>query len=248
MANPLEQFTIKRYAELEVGPLDAAFTNASLFMLIALGLVLAFFWLGSRSAEIVPNRWQAALEGMTGFVNDMVQENIGPKGRPYVPFIFSLFIFILVGNMVGLFPFSFTFTSHIAVTFAFAALIFLITVVVGLAMHGLKFFSLFVPANTPAPLLLLLVPIELISFLSRPLTLSIRLFANMTAGHILLKVFAGFVISLGAAGGIFAVIAPLPFAMTVAFYGLELIVAVVQAYVFALLTCIYLNDSINLHH
>jgi len=248
VANPLEQFTIKRYAELGVGPVDAAFTNASLFMLIALALVLLFFWLGSRNAGLVPNRWQAALEGMTGFVNDMVQENIGPKGRPYVPFIFSLFIFILVGNMVGLFPFSFTFTSHIAVTFAFAALIFLITVLVGLAMHGVKFFSLFVPANTPAPLLLLLVPIELISFLSRPLTLSIRLFANMTAGHILLKVFAGFVISLGAAGGIFAAIAPLPFAMTVAFYGLELIVAVVQAYVFALLTCIYLNDSINLHH
>lgn len=248
MANPLEQFTIKRYAEIGAGPVDAAFTNASLFMLISLALILAFFWIGSRNAQLVPGRWQAALEGMTGFVQDMVSENIGPKGRPYVPFIFSLFIFILAGNMVGLFPFSFTFTSHIAVTFAFAALIFLITVVVGIAMHGLKFFSLFVPANTPAPLLLLLVPIELISFLSRPLTLSIRLFANMTAGHILLKVFAGFVISLGAAGGIFAVIAPLPFAMTVAFYGLELIVAVVQAYVFALLTCIYLNDSINLHH
>lgn len=248
MANPLEQFQIKRIAELPLGGLDAAFTNASLFMLVALGLILGFFWAGTRNAGLVPNRWQAALEGMTGFIIDMVDQNIGPKGRAFVPFIFSLFIFILFANIIGLFPWSFTVTSHIAVTFAFAALIFLICVIVGIAKHGLHFFSLFVPANTPAVLLLLIVPIELISFLSRPLTLSIRLFANMTAGHILLKVFAGFVISLGAAGGILAAIAPLPFLMTVAFYALELIVAVVQAYVFALLTCIYLNDSINLHH
>lgn len=248
MANPLEQFAIKRYADLTVAGADAAFTNASIFMLITLALILGFFWVGSRNAALVPGRWQAALEGMTGFISDMVDENIGPKGRAFVPFIFSLFIFILVANLIGLFPFTFTVTSHIAVTFAFAALIFLICVAVGIAKHGFHFFSLFVPANTPAILLLLIVPIELISFLSRPLTLSIRLFANMTAGHILLKVFAGFVISLGAAGGIYAAIAPLPFIMTVAFYGLELIVAIVQAYVFALLTCIYLNDSINLHH
>jgi F-type H+-transporting ATPase subunit a len=248
VANPLEQFAIKRYSDLNVAGADAAFTNASLFMLVALGLILGFFWLGSRNASLVPGRWQAALEGMTGFITDMVDENIGPKGRAFVPFIFSLFIFILVANLIGLFPFTFTVTSHIAVTFAFAALIFMICVIVGIAKHGTHFFSLFVPANTPPVLLLLIVPIELISFLSRPLTLSIRLFANMTAGHILLKVFAGFVISLGAAGGIYAALAPLPFAMTVAFYALELIVAVVQAYVFALLTCIYLNDSINLHH
>ncbi|MFN3371917.1 MAG: F0F1 ATP synthase subunit A [Sphingomonadaceae bacterium] len=248
MANPLDQFAIHRYAELSVAGLDAAFTNASMFMLIALGLILAFFWAGSRNPQLVPGRWQAALEGMTGFITDMVDQNIGPKGRAFVPLIFSLFIFILVANVVGLFPFSFTVTSHLAVTFALAALIFLLCIVVGLAKHGLHFFSLFVPANTPLVLLPLLIVIELISFLSRPLTLSIRLFANMTAGHILLKVFAGFVISLGAAGGILAAIAPLPFIMTVAFYGLELLIAVVQAYVFALLTCIYLNDSINLHH
>ncbi|MGQ5702025.1 F0F1 ATP synthase subunit A [Sandaracinobacteroides sp. A072] len=248
MANPLEQFAIKRYAEFSVAGADAAFTNASLFMLVALGVILAFMWLGTRNAALVPGRWQAALEGVTGFVTDMVNENIGPKGRPFVPFIFALFIFILVANLVGLFPYSFTVTSHIVVTFAFAALIFLICVLVGLVKHGFHFFSLFVPANTAKPLLLLIVPVELISFLSRPLTLSIRLFANMTAGHILLKVFAGFVISLGAAGGVLAALAPVPFALTVAFYALELLVAVVQAYVFALLTCIYLNDSINLHH
>jgi F-type H+-transporting ATPase subunit a len=248
VANPLEQFKIQRYADLSVGGADAAFTNASAFMLLALGLILGFFWLGTRNASIVPNRWQAALEGMTGFVTEMVDQNIGPKGRSFVPFIFSLFIFILFANIIGLFPWSFTVTSHIAVTFAFAALIFLICVLVGLVKHGFHFFSLFVPANTSPFLLLLIVPVELISFLSRPLTLSIRLFANMTAGHILLKVFAGFVISLGAAGGLLATLAPVPFMMTVAFYALELIVAVVQAYVFALLTCIYLNDSINLHH
>ena len=248
MANPLEQFVIKRYTELSVGGVDAAFTNASLFMLVTLAVILAFFWLGSRNPQLVPGRWQAALEGMTGFVAGMVEENVGPKGRPFVPFVFALFLFIMVANLVGLFPWTFTVTSHIAVTFAFAALIFLICVVVGIVKHGLHFFSLFVPANTHPLLLLLNTPVELISFLSRPLTLAIRLFANMTAGHILLKVFIGFVISLGAAGGLLAAIAPVPFVMTIAFYGLELIVAIVQAYVFALLTCIYLNDSINLHH
>jgi F-type H+-transporting ATPase subunit a len=178
----------------------------------------------------------------------MVDQNIGPKGKAFVPLIFSLFLFILVANIVGLFPFSFTVTSHIAVTFAFAALIFVLCVVIGIARHGVHFLSLFVPANTPWPLLILIIPIEIISFLSRPLTLAIRLFANMTAGHILLKVFAGFVISLGAAGGLLAILSPVPFVLTVAFFALELLVAVVQAYVFALLTCIYLNDSINLHH
>lgn len=247
MANPLEQFAIKRYAELSVGGADAAFTNASLFMLLILGLSLLFFWLGSRNAQIVPGRWQSALEEMTGFASSMVEENVGPKGRAFVPFVFALFLFVLVANLVGLFPYSFTVTSHIVVTFAFAALVFLICVAVGFAKHGLHFFSLFVPQNTPVFLLPLIVLIELISFLSRPLTLSIRLFANMTAGHILLKVFAGFVISLATAGGVLAAISVLPFAMTVAFYGLELIVAVVQAYVFALLTCIYLNNSVNLH-
>lgn len=245
--NPLEQFTIKRYAEFGVGPLDAAFTNASLFMLITLGCIFLFFWMGTRNAALVPGRWQAGLEMVSGFVTNIVDENVGPKGRPFVPFIFSLFIFVLVANMLGLIPFTFTVTSHIAVTFAFAALVFLVCVIVGIWKHGFRFFSLFVPANTPLPLLLLITPVELISFLSRPVTLAIRLFANMTAGHILLKVFAGFVISLGAAG-VLAPLAVLPFGLTVAFYALELLVAVVQAYVFALLTSIYLNDSINLHH
>lgn len=247
MANPLDQFTIQRYREIEVGTLDAAFTNASLFMLITLGVVFIFFWLGSRNAALIPGRWQAALESVSSFVTDIADENIGPKGRPFVPFIFALFIFVLIANLLGLLPYSFTVTSHIAVTGALAAMVFLLCVIVGVIRHGFRFFSLFVPANTPLPLLLLITPVEMISFLSRPLTLAIRLFANMTAGHILLKVFAGFIIALGTAG-FMAPLALLPFGLTVAFYALELLVAVVQAYVFALLTAIYLNDSINLHH
>ncbi len=248
MANPLEQFAIKRYTDLSMAGLDASFTNAALFMMVALALIWGLMFMGLRQPAMVPGRWQAAVESLYEFVVDMVHENIGPKGRAFIPFIFTLFLFILVMNLVGLLPFSFTVTSHIAVTAAFAALVFVLCVVIGVARHGFHFLELFIPPNTPWVLLLLIVPIEIISYLSRPLTLAIRLFANMTAGHILLKVFAGFVISLGAAGGALALLFPLPLVMTVAFFSLELIVAVVQAYVFALLTCIYLNDSINLSH
>ncbi len=248
MANPLEQFAIKRYADLPVGGVDVAFTNASLFMLLILGVTLFFLWLGSRNAGLVPGRWQAALEGLTRFTDNMVDQSIGPKGRSFTPFVFALFLFILVANVIGLIPYAFTVTSHIAVTATFALLVFFLCLVVGFLRHGLKFFSLFVPQSAPVFLLPLIVPIEVISYLSRPLTHSVRLFANMTAGHILLKVFAGFVISLGLAGGVaLGLAAIVPFVLIVAFHALEVIVAVVQAYVFALLTCIYLNDSINLH-
>jgi F-type H+-transporting ATPase subunit a len=248
VANPLEQFEISRIAPLDVGGLDASFTNAALFMVIALALIWGFFIAATRNAGIVPGRAQAALEGVTGFVEGMIEENIGPKGRAFLPFIFTLFLFILVMNVVGLVPGSFTPTSHIAVTATLAGFIFIMSIVIGFAKHGLHFLELFVPPNTPWYLLPLIVVIEVISFLSRPITHAIRLFANMTAGHILLKVFAGFVVSLGVAGGALTVFFPVPLVMTVAFYALELLVAVVQAYVFALLTCIYLNDSINLSH
>lgn len=248
MANPLEQFAIKRYADLSVGGVDASFTNASLFMAIILGLALFFFWLGSRNAGLVPGRWQVALEGLTRFSDNMIEQAIGPKGRAFRPFVFALFLFILVANVIGLVPYSFTVTSHIVVTVAFALTVFALCIVVGLWKHGLKFFSLFVPSAAPIFLLPLIIPIEVISYITRPLTHSVRLFANMTAGHILLKVFAGFVISMGAAGSLLLGTASVvPFVLIVAFHGLEVIVAVVQAYVFALLTCIYLNDSINLH-
>lgn len=248
MASPLEQFQIKPIVPLEVAGNDVSFTNSAAFMLLALFLIWAFMFFGTRKAELVPGRWQSAVEAVHEFVVGMVDENIGPKGRPYVPFIFSLFIFILAANLIGLFPYSFTVTSHIAVTFAFAAFIFVACVLIGIAKHGFHWFSLFLPPGTPWFLAPLIILIEIISFLSRPVTLSVRLFANMTAGHILLKVFAGFVISLGLAGGIWAVVGVLPFAMNVALYALELLVAVVQAYVFALLTSVYLNDSINLSH
>jgi F-type H+-transporting ATPase subunit a len=217
-------------------------------MVIAVGLIWAFFLAATREAALVPGRAQAALESVTGFVQGMIDENIGPKGRAFLPFIFTLFLFILVMNVVGLVPGSFTPTSHIAVTATLAGFIFAMTIAVGFARHGLHFLELFVPPNTPWYLLPLIVVIEVISFFSRPITHAIRLFANMTAGHILLKVFAGFVVSLGAAGGALSLFFPVPLVMTVAFYALELLVAVVQAYVFALLTCIYLNDSINLSH
>ncbi len=248
MASPLEQFQIKPIVPLEVAGYDVSFTNSAAFMLLVLFLVWAFMFFGTRKASLVPGRWQSAVEVVHEFVVGMVDENIGPKGRAYVPFIFSLFVFILAANLIGLFPYSFTVTSHLAVTFAFAAFIFVMCVLIGIARHGLHWFSLFLPPGTPWFLAPLIVLIEIISFLSRPITLSVRLFANMTAGHILLKVFAGFVISLGLAGGIWAAVGVLPFAMNVALYALELLVAVVQAYVFALLTSVYLNDSINLSH
>ncbi len=248
MANPLEQFEIMRIAPISLGGLDASFTNAALFMVIALVLIWGFFLAATRNAGLVPGRAQAALESITGFVSSMVEENIGPKGRAFLPFIFTLFLFLLVMNVVGLVPGSFTPTSHIAVTATLAGFIFAMTIVVGFVRHGVHFLELFVPPNTPLILLPLIVVIEVISFFSRPVTHAIRLFANMTAGHILLKVFAGFVVSLGLAGGALTAFFPVPLVMTVAFYALELLVAVVQAYVFALLTCIYLNDSINLSH
>jgi len=244
----LEQFEIHRVFPAAVLGHDVSFTNASLFMIVTLLGVWAFLAVGMRRATLVPGRWQASVEMFHEFIVGMVDENIGHGGRQYVPFIFSLFIFILFANIIGLLPFAFAVTSHIWVTFAFAAFIFLLCIVIGLARHGLKFFTLFVPPQTPIILLPLIVLIELISFLSRPLTLSVRLFANMTAGHILLQVFAGFIVSLGLAGGLFTLLGVLPLAMNVALYALELLVAVVQAYVFALLTCVYLNDSINLSH
>ncbi|MBV7257090.1 F0F1 ATP synthase subunit A [Pacificimonas sp. WHA3] len=248
MAGPLEQFDIKPLYDINVAGYDLSLTNSSAWMIGILLFVWAFMFFGMRKAELVPGRWQSMVEGLHEFVVGMVDENIGPKGRSFVPFIFSLFIFILVANVAGLLPYSFTVTSHIAVTFAFAAFIFVMCILIGIFRHGFAWFGFFLPPGTPWYLMPLIIPIEIISFLSRPITLSVRLFANMTAGHILLKIFAGFVVSLGVAGGIWSVVGVLPLAMNTALYALELIVAIVQAYVFALLTTVYLNDSINLEH
>jgi len=238
--NPLHQFTIERIVPLHVGRLDVSFTNSSLFMIATVVLVSALVVLGTRRAALVPGRWQSLAELSYEFIVDMIDSNVGREARPYLPFIFTLFMFILVANLIGMIPFSFTVTSHIIVTFALAAVVFVGVTIIGIARHGLHFFSLFVPHGVPKVLLLLLVPIELLSYFIRPFTLSIRLFANMLAGHTMLAIFGGFAATIG-------LLAVVPIAVNTALIGLELLVAVLQAYVFAILTCLYLNDSIHLH-
>jgi len=247
MAGPMEQFEVTPLQPITVAGTDLSFTISSLFMLIALAVVSGFVIFGTMRPALVPGRWQSLVELMYEFVAGIVKENIGAKGRPFFPFIFALFMFVLALNVIGLFPYAFTVTSHLAVTGAMALAVFAAVIVIGVMRHGLHFFSLFVPEGTPPAFLILVVPIEIISFLARPITHAERLFANMTAGHILLKVFAGFIVSLGAAGGLFTLMGVLPFVMIVAITALELLVAVVQAYVFALLACVYLNDAVNLH-
>ncbi len=249
MANPMEQFEIQKVVDLSVGGVDASLTNSSVWMLIALGTIALFMLLSTSKMSIVPGRMQAAVEYLHEFVANMLHENIGPQGKKYIPLVFSLFIFVLVANLLGMIPFigAFTPTSHIAVTFGLAAIVFLVVLGVGFARHGLHFFSLFVPKGVHWSIAWFVMIIEFLSFLSRPFTLAIRLFANMTAGHVLMKVFGGFVVAIGAAGGIVALAGILPFITNVALTALELLIAVVQAYVFALLTSIYLNDAVNLH-
>lgn len=238
--NPLEQFEIKPLIPLHIGNVDVSFTNSSLFMLIAVVLATALLVVGTQGARLVPGRLQSMAELSYEFIANMIEENVGTEGMRYFPFIFTLFMFVLFGNLLGMVPYTFTYTSHIVVTFALAAVVFIGVTTIGLARHGLHFFKLFAPEGVPWPLLLLLVPIELISYFIRPFTLSIRLFANMLAGHAILAVFAGFVAALGVLG-----IAPL--AMDVGFILLEFLVAGLQAYIFTILTCLYLNDAIHLH-
>ncbi|MFT6579825.1 MAG: F-type H+-transporting ATPase subunit a [Alphaproteobacteria bacterium] len=209
-------------------------------MVITLGLVSAFMILGMRRSAIVPGRWQCAAELAYEFVAGLLRDTVGQEGRKYFPFVFTLFMFILCGNLLGMVPYSFTFTSHIVVTFALAFVIFIGVTVLGFAKHGMHFFSFFVPPGTPLPMYPLLIPIEVISYLSRPISLSVRLFANMLAGHTLLKVIAGFVAALGFFG-------VLPLAFVVALTGLEILIAFLQAYVFTILTCLYINDALHLH-
>lgn len=242
MANPMEQFEIVTYMPLAMGKYDVSFTNSSLWMAIAIGAVAIFLFAGTAKPQLVPNRMQAAVEYIYDFIRDMLQENVGPEGKRYAPLIFSLFAFVLACNLLGLIPFvgAFTPTSHVAVTLGLAMIVFVTVVIVGFARHGFHFFSLFIPKDAPIVLVPLVALIEFVSFLSRPFTLAIRLFANMTAGHVLLKVFGTFVVALGVFGFI-------PLGVNVALSALEVMIAVVQAYVFALLASIYLNDAVNLH-
>jgi F-type H+-transporting ATPase subunit a len=240
VASPLEQFEVHTLAPIQIGGINASFTNASFYMALAVVAVTAFLVLGMRKAALVPGRWQSMAEILYDFVGGMIRDNAGHDARPFFPFVFTLFMFILFANLIGLIPGAFAVTSHIVVTFALAAVVFLGVTLVALAKHGVKFFSYFLPPDTPLYMAPLLVPIEVISYLARPVTLALRLFANMMAGHTMLHVFAGFVILLGVFG-----IAPL--AVIVALYVLELLVALLQAYVFAILTCLYLHDALHLH-
>lgn len=243
---PLEQFEIVTLESIQIGGLDLSFTNSALWMLIAVATIAVLFGGGMRRRAIVPGRWQAAVELTYRFVANMLQDNVGPQGARYFPFIFTLFLFILFGNLLGMIPYSFTYTSHIAVTFAMAAVVFVGVTVIGLARHGVRFLSLFVPSGVPVVLIPLMVPIEIISYFVRPVSLSLRLFANMMAGHTMLKVFGGFAGLLLSAG--LGFLAPLSVVLIVALTGFELLVAAIQAYVFAVLSCLYLSDALDLHH
>lgn len=242
--SPLAQFKIKPLIEIPLGDnpgITGDFTNSSLMMIIAVISISVFLAMGIRKGAMVPGRWQSMTELSYEFIANLIRDTVGAEGRKYFPIIFTLFMFVLFGNMIGMLPYAFTFTSHIIVTFAMALIVFLFVTVLAIMKHGMKFFSFFVPPGAPIFMWPLLIPIEIISYLSRPISLSVRLFANMLAGHTLLKVFAGFVVSLGIIGGW------LPFAFIVALTGLEILIAFLQAYVFTILTCLYINDALHLH-
>lgn len=239
--SPLAQFEVKTLIPIDFAGFDASFTNASAFMVAIVALISIFVIGGMSKASAVPSRWQSMVELTYEFISGMLHDSAGREARQFFPFVFSIFMFILVANLMGMIPYTFTVTSHIAVTFALAAVIFIGVTVLGFINNGMGFLKLFVPTGIPMALVPLLVVIEFISYLSRPISLSVRLFANMMAGHTMLKVIAGFVGTLGVAGVI-------PFAFITALTGLEIIIAILQAYVFAMLTCIYLNDAYHPSH
>ena len=254
--DPMHQFAIEPLFgtdQMSLGGYNIAFTNSALWMVIS-AVLLWVFVAGGMKRQLVPTRWQMAVEYFTGFINNLMVSSAGEAGKKYVPYVFSLFMFILMGNLLGLLPLGlfgvhpFTFTSHFTITGILAILSFSIVLIVGFFRHGLHFFSLFVPHGTPLPMIPFIFLIELVSFMVRPFSLGLRLFVAMTAGHVLLKVLAGFVINSTNAGAGFGVFVGIPsFALMVAISALEMLVAVIQAYVFALLTSLYINDAENLH-
>jgi F-type H+-transporting ATPase subunit a len=251
--DPMHQFTVEPLVPLHIGKYDVSFTTSSLWLIVALVLIYGFMALGMKR-QLVPGRWQMAVEGVTGFVDDMVRVNIGPEGKKFVPYIFSLFMFILVSNLLGLLPLavvpglhSFTTTSHFSITGVLAVMSFSIVLIVGFWRHGLHFFSLFVPHGTPMVMVPLIAAIEFVSFMVRPFSLGLRLFVAMIAGHILMEVFGSFIVSGFNGGPMGWGVGTLSFLFIVGVAALELLVCAIQAYVFALLTTLYLNDAINLH-
>lgn len=254
---PLEQFEIARIVPLSLGDFDISFTNSALWMLIGVGATTLFFFLATRGRALVPGRAQSMAEVFYEFVFDLVRDTVGQEGLKFFPYIFSLFVFILIANLFGLIPtipgaphelHTFTPTSHVSITLSLALFTIFIVIVYGFLKNGWRFLKLFAPSGIPWPMYIILVPIEIISFISRPFTLAIRLFANMFAGHILLKLFAGFIISLLGAASAMKLIALIPGFGIIAITMLELLVAVLQAYVFAVLACIYLSDAESPEH
>ncbi len=238
---PLEQFEIHRIVELEAFGIDVSFTNSALWMLVTIAAATLFLTLSTRGRAMVPGRWQSMAEMTYELIASAVRDNVGPEGRRYFPFVFTVFMFVLFANYLGLLPFAFTVTSHVIVTFFMAGAIFIGVTLLALWRHKLKFFTFFAPPGVPVFMAPLLIPIEIIGYLTRPVSLSVRLAGNMMAGHIMLEVFAGFVIALGIFGFI-------PFVLVVMVYALEIIVAFLQAYVFSVLTALYIADAIHLHH
>jgi F-type H+-transporting ATPase subunit a len=246
--DPIHQFVISEIVPIDIAGMNFSFTNSSLFMVATAVGAGAFLYLTTSSRGLIPSRMQSISEMSYEFIANMLRDAAGTAGMKFFPLVFSLFMFVLVANLFGMFPYFFTVTSHIIVTFALALLVISTVIIYGFMKHGFGFLKLFVPHGIPMVLVPLVVAIEVISFLSRPISLSVRLFANMLAGHITLKVFAGFVTSLSAMGVVGVAGAVLPLAMTVALTGLEFLVAFLQAYVFAVLTCMYLNDAIHPGH
>jgi len=248
VSNPIEQFAV---VPLFSPPVAAGsklpfwtFTNSSMAMVATVVLITAFFWLATRKRSAVPGRWQSAGEILYEYVGGLVRDNVGKEGKPFVPFIFSLFMFVLVGNFLGLLPWSFTFTSHVLVTASLAVFIFVSVTIIGFVKQGSHYFRMFFPAGAPLVTAVILIPVEVLSYLSRPLSLSVRLFVNMTVGHIIFTVLGGFVVALG---GFYVLPGIIPLAGIAGMYLLEFLVAALQAYVFTVLTCIYLHDAFHAH-
>ena len=246
--DPLHQFQINPILQIVIGGYDLSFTNSALFMVIAVAAIYYLLVAGMKGRALVPGRLQSAAEMFYEFVANLVRDNAGHDARPYFPFVFSIFMFVLFGNMIGMIPYTFTFTSHIIVTFTLALTVFVFVTLLALIKHGMHFFSFFLPHGAPVWLAPILIPIEVISYVMRPVSLSIRLFANMMAGHTMLKVFAGFtVLMIGGLGSLGVLPGLLPMLLNVALTGFEFLVAFLQAYVFTILTCLYIRDALELH-
>lgn len=248
MADPLHQFVIEPIFPFQVGGLDLSFTNSSLWMMIGIVVSISVLTIGMKRKALVPGRMQIFIEIIYELIADLVRTNIGPEGRRYFPMIFTVFVIVLMGNLLGLIPYSFTYTSHIIVTMALSFTIFSMVVVLGFARHGMHFLSIFAPPGVPLFIYPLLIPIEIVSYLARPITHGLRLFANMMAGHIMLKVFASFSIGLMSFGFLGFAAGLLPMFVNALMIGFELLIALLQTYVFVILACIYLKDTVEIGH